>query len=200
MERLKSCGHHADLQVLDNEVSAAYQRQITNKWKADFQLVPPNIHRRNTAERAIRPFKAHFLAILEGVAPDYPPQSVGCPNPKDRDHTQSAETGPAESCQIGVGKSGATPASIARKWALNVRIARSAVLRRCMFSGTSWKSAFHLSVICCRYSALASLSSTWRSTWRPRLFSLSIIVLYATNLWMSFLGNLTGLMAWRHKE
>ena len=72
MVRLKSRGHHVDLQVLDNEVSAAYRRQITDKWKADFQLVPPNIHRRNTAERAIRTFKAHFLAILAGVAPDYP--------------------------------------------------------------------------------------------------------------------------------
>ena len=72
MERLKSRGHHVNLQVLDNEASAAYRRQITDKWKADFQLVPPNIHRRNTAERAIRTFKAHFLVILEGVAPDYP--------------------------------------------------------------------------------------------------------------------------------
>ena len=72
MERLKSRGHHVDLQVLDNEASAAYRRQITDKWKADFQLVPPNIHRRNTAERAIRTFKAHFLAILAGVAPDHP--------------------------------------------------------------------------------------------------------------------------------
>ena len=72
MERLKICCHHVDLQVLDNEASTAYRRQITDKWKADFQLVPSNIHRRNTAERAIRTFKAHFLAILAGVAPDYP--------------------------------------------------------------------------------------------------------------------------------
>ena len=72
MERLKGRGHHVDLQVLDNEASTAYRRQITDKWKADFQLVPSNIHCRNTAERAIRTFKAHFLAILAGVAPDYP--------------------------------------------------------------------------------------------------------------------------------
>ena len=72
MERLKIRGHHVDLQVLDNKASAAYRRQITDKWKADFQLVPPNIHRRNTAERAICTFKAHLLAILAGVAPDYP--------------------------------------------------------------------------------------------------------------------------------
>ena len=30
------------------------------------------MHRRNAAERAIRTFKAHFLAILAGVAPDFP--------------------------------------------------------------------------------------------------------------------------------
>ena len=49
----------------------AYRQLITDKWKADFQLVTPNIHRRNAAERAICTFKAHFLAILAGVAPYY---------------------------------------------------------------------------------------------------------------------------------
>ena len=44
----------------------------TTKWEVAFQLVPPNIHRRNAAERAIWTFKAHFLAILAGVANDYP--------------------------------------------------------------------------------------------------------------------------------
>ena len=72
MERLKSRGHHIELQVLYNEAIAAYLRQIIDKWKADFQLVPPNIHCRNTAERSIHTFKAHFLAIISGVAPDYP--------------------------------------------------------------------------------------------------------------------------------
>ena len=72
MERLKSCIYHVDLQVLDNEASALYHQLITDKWKADFQLVLTNIHRCNTAERDIRTFKAHFLAILARVAPDYP--------------------------------------------------------------------------------------------------------------------------------
>ena len=36
MERLKSRGHHVDLQVLDNEASAAYRQLITDKWKANF--------------------------------------------------------------------------------------------------------------------------------------------------------------------
>ena len=31
-----------------------------------------NVHRRNVAERAIRTLKAHFLAILSGVDPNFP--------------------------------------------------------------------------------------------------------------------------------
>ncbi|KAL7550017.1 hypothetical protein ACHAWF_017143 [Thalassiosira exigua] len=72
MERIKSKGFDVDLQILDNEASAEYKKLITDKWNATFQLVPPNMHRRNAAERAIRTFKAHFLAILAGVAADYP--------------------------------------------------------------------------------------------------------------------------------
>ena len=72
MKRLRTLGHRVDLQILDNEASAEYKRLITEERGAKFQLVPPNIHRRNAAERAIRTFKAHFLSILAGVAPDYP--------------------------------------------------------------------------------------------------------------------------------
>ena len=62
-----------DLQILDNKASAAYKHAITFKWKATFQLVPPDMHRRNRAEQAIRTCKAHFLAILAGVEPKFPP-------------------------------------------------------------------------------------------------------------------------------
>ena len=41
-------------------------------WGARYQLVPPNVHRRNVAERAIRTFKPHFLAILAGVDTNFP--------------------------------------------------------------------------------------------------------------------------------
>ena len=34
--------------------------------------MPPHTHRSNAAEHAIRAFKAHFLSILAGVAPDFP--------------------------------------------------------------------------------------------------------------------------------
>ena len=53
MTRLTSRGLAVDLQILDNEASAAYKRTITDTWKCKFQLVPPDMHRRNRAERAI---------------------------------------------------------------------------------------------------------------------------------------------------
>ena len=61
-----------DLQILDNEASAEYKRYIKTNWNDDYQSVPPHTHRSNTDERAIRTFKAHFLSILAGFAPDFP--------------------------------------------------------------------------------------------------------------------------------
>ena len=72
MANLTKRGHGADLQVLDNKCSAAYKLQIEEKWGAKIQLVLPDVHRRNIAERAIRTFKAHFLSILEGVSNTFP--------------------------------------------------------------------------------------------------------------------------------
>jgi hypothetical protein len=64
MTRLAARGLAVDLQILDNEASADYKHAITVTWQVKFQLVPPDMHRRNRAERAIRTFKDHFLAIL----------------------------------------------------------------------------------------------------------------------------------------
>eukprot|EP00956_Cyclotella_meneghiniana_P023402 scaffold45578_cov41-Cyclotella_meneghiniana.AAC.1 len=72
MERLKARGHTVDHQVLDNEASADYRRAITEDWKCTYQLVPPDVHRRNIAERAIQTFKAHFLSILAGISSLFP--------------------------------------------------------------------------------------------------------------------------------
>jgi len=66
-------GLSIDLQILDNEASSTYKEAITFKWNAKFQLVPPYMHRRNRAERTIRTFKDHFLAILAGVDAAFPP-------------------------------------------------------------------------------------------------------------------------------
>ena len=51
MTRIKAAGLDVDLQVLDNETSKEYKEIMTNKWKVKYQLVPPDMHRRNAAER-----------------------------------------------------------------------------------------------------------------------------------------------------
>ncbi len=69
--RLKARGLTVDRQVLDNQASQAMQQAIRdNGWV--FQFVPPDMHRRNKAERAIRTFKAHFISILAGTDPAFP--------------------------------------------------------------------------------------------------------------------------------
>jgi hypothetical protein len=73
MTCLAAQGLSVDLQILDNEASAAYKQAITFTWRAKFQLVPPDMHHRNRAECAIRTFKNHFLSILAGVDAAVPP-------------------------------------------------------------------------------------------------------------------------------
>ena len=75
MRRLLNNELTVDLQILDNEASAEYKQAITEKWKVNYQLVRPNPHQSNAAERAIRTFKAHFPSILADVAPD-PPRNL----------------------------------------------------------------------------------------------------------------------------
>ena len=56
--------------ILDNEASAAFKAEI--KKNCTIQLVPPDNHRRNLAERAIQTFKNHFKAVLAGVDDNFP--------------------------------------------------------------------------------------------------------------------------------
>ena len=72
MQKLVYREHHVEVQILDNEVSAEFKKTIVKNWGDSYQLVPPNVDRRNVAERAIRKFKSQFLAILYGVDPDFP--------------------------------------------------------------------------------------------------------------------------------
>jgi hypothetical protein len=72
MTRLASRGLSIDLQILNNEASVAYKEAITFKWKAKFQLVPPDMDCQNWAERIICTFKDHFLAILAGMDATFP--------------------------------------------------------------------------------------------------------------------------------
>ena len=68
---LTSRGLKPQLQRLDNEASAALQQFMSDEG-IDYQLVPPNVHRRNAAERAIRTFKNHFIAGLCSTDTGFP--------------------------------------------------------------------------------------------------------------------------------
>jgi len=59
------------LHILDNEVSTLLKEYITSKG-IKYQMVPPNQHRANAAERAIRTFQNHFIAILCSCDPAFP--------------------------------------------------------------------------------------------------------------------------------
>ena len=72
MQRIKDCNILADLQILDNEEITEYKRIIKYEWGVGYQLIPPHIHSRNAAERAIRTLKAHFISTLTGIAPTFP--------------------------------------------------------------------------------------------------------------------------------
>ena len=72
MQRLKNRGLTTDLPILDSEASKNYKDNNKDKWGVDFQLIPRNIHRINAAKRAVRTFKAHFLAVLSEVTSDFP--------------------------------------------------------------------------------------------------------------------------------
>jgi hypothetical protein len=70
-QELSVKGFKPKLQSLDNESSTALKNYFTVNNIA-YQLVPPYCHRRNAAERAIRTFKEHFVAVLSSVDPSFP--------------------------------------------------------------------------------------------------------------------------------
>ena len=68
---LTNRGFRPHLHILDNEcpnVLKTFMREVIEQ----FQLVPPHIHRRNSAERAIRTFKEHFIAGLSSTHKEFP--------------------------------------------------------------------------------------------------------------------------------
>ena len=69
--RLVAAGLRPKLHRLDNECSTALKQFLTDV-DIDYQLVPPGMHRRNAAERAIRTFKNHFIAGLCSVDKNFP--------------------------------------------------------------------------------------------------------------------------------
>ena len=71
LDKLDKAGHKPRMHIMDNEASQTL-KQALKKHNIDYQLVPPHIHRRNAAERAIQTFKAHFIAGLVSTDPSFP--------------------------------------------------------------------------------------------------------------------------------
>ena len=69
--KLVKAGIRPKLHRLDNECSQLFKDFMLEEAE-DYQLVPPGIHRRNAAERAIRTWKNHFIAGLSSVDPNFP--------------------------------------------------------------------------------------------------------------------------------
>jgi hypothetical protein len=67
----KRLGHNPKFQMLDNEDSIKLQTFFRDEAQVEVQYVPPNTHRRNRAERAIRDWKAHFISGLDSVDKDF---------------------------------------------------------------------------------------------------------------------------------
>ena len=59
------------MHYLNNEFPKVLQKFMTYKNER-FQLMPPHLHQRNLAERAIQTFKNHFIAGLASVNKKFP--------------------------------------------------------------------------------------------------------------------------------
>jgi hypothetical protein len=71
IDRMETAGLGLKHHRLDNECSDNFKKCI-RKNNMTWELVPPDCHRRNMAERAIQTFKNHFVAILSGVDDRFP--------------------------------------------------------------------------------------------------------------------------------
>jgi hypothetical protein len=59
--------------VLDNKAPEDFKQAIRENG-CTVELVPPDMHRQNVAERAIQTWKGHYISILSGVSDDFPIQ------------------------------------------------------------------------------------------------------------------------------
>ena len=71
IDRLAKAMIFPKLHILDNECSQDFKQKIESNGMK-YQLVPPNDHRRNIAEKAIQTFKDHFVSILCGTDKTFP--------------------------------------------------------------------------------------------------------------------------------
>ena len=72
-DELQSKGIIARLIRLDNEISATMIAEF-ERLELNYQLASPGDHRVCQAERAIGPFKNHFISILSGMDAEFPSQ------------------------------------------------------------------------------------------------------------------------------
>lgn len=61
--QLMSRNMKPQLKIMDNKASSILKEYL-RKENVTYQLVPPHVHRRNSAGRAIQTFKDHFIAGL----------------------------------------------------------------------------------------------------------------------------------------
>ena len=59
------------MHYLDNKCPTVLQQLMTEKYER-FQLVPPHLHRRNSAECEIQTFKNHFIAGIASIDKNFP--------------------------------------------------------------------------------------------------------------------------------
>ena len=64
-------GLRPHIHTLDNKASTNLKDFLTDE-KVEYQLMPPHIHRRNSAKRAIQSFENHFMAGLASTDPNFP--------------------------------------------------------------------------------------------------------------------------------
>ena len=73
-ERLTKHGHETKHFILDNMCSSDLKLALIKNDKK-YELTPPNIHRRNAAERAIHTFKITVWQVLPPVTQNFPYQN-----------------------------------------------------------------------------------------------------------------------------
>ena len=101
VDRMEIAGLGLKHNRLDNECSKNFKKCI-QKNNMTHELVPPDCHRRNMAERAIQTFKNHFVAILSGVDDRFPPVAVVSPHPTCQTYRQSASPKQRSAQNIGL--------------------------------------------------------------------------------------------------
>ena len=62
-KRLARVGAVPKQNILDNEFSAEFKK-ASDRNNVTYEKIPPNMHRCNAVERAVRTFKTHFLRDL----------------------------------------------------------------------------------------------------------------------------------------